>query len=224
MVVSWEYADPMSAGTSLRARFHALVGTRRGRVLAAVLVSCVLLGLPTVVTGYVNHSGYLALRFLQHAVVVAVSAATAAALLFVAGWLVTRKRPASIIIRSIAGVLAVVLCGVCTLWSVAIDSLQSEILKVEVLAVSPDGRFEVIQVVTKDWKGGMNTDLRLRSRAGLLSRESEWALASCNGNTTDRLRADFADSRSVRVDAGGATVTVGFDAETMKPDRSVNVC
>lgn len=215
----------MSAGTRFRVRFGALAGTRRGRVLAAVLLvsALLMLWLWLVAIGYSN-AGYLAF---QHGVVLAAFPATAAALLFVAGWLITRKRPASIIIRTIAGVLALLLCAYGTLGGFVLEGLRSEILKTDVLAVSPDGRFEVVRLHTKDLKGAEHDDLRLRSRAGLLSRESPTEFAWCTTGPADadRVRADFVDTLTVRVvGTNDVPVSVTFDAETMRPDRYVDLC
>ena len=72
----------------------------------------------------------------------------------------------------VVGVVALPLCAAAVAWGLFFLGFRGEILREEVLGVSPDGRFEVVRQDATDWKGVPGTELWIRSRAGLLSRES----------------------------------------------------
>jgi len=101
---------------------------------------------------------------------------------------------------------------------------------VHVVAVSADGRMEVVGfgVGSDDSDGGAN-EYRLRSRAGLLSRESPRELACM---------ADWAGSSQIKVSqvrftsdrevdlhtSDGAAWTIAFDPRSLTPAHKVSNC
>jgi hypothetical protein len=96
------------------------------------------------------------------------------------------------------------------------------------LAVSPDGAFEVVKS-TVDSFGHEQTVLSVRTRAGLLSRESPAPLAECghdpfgSGMPPESVRFTSRTTVAIPVE-GESTVVVTFDAETLRPDRTIQMC
>lgn len=96
----------------------------------------------------------------------------------------------------------------------------------QVLATSPGGRYSVVAVT---FASG-TTELFVRSRRGLLSREAPTPLARC---THDPFAGDlppesvrFTDEHRVALPvlAAGVTVTVAFDASSLAPEQTVDLC
>jgi hypothetical protein len=95
-----------------------------------------------------------------------------------------------------------------------------------VLATSPGGGYSAVAVTYPDG----HVELLLRSRRGLLSRQSGTPLARCDHNPfiadVPPESVHFTDEHRVAVPiaAEGATVTVIFDGETLRPERSIDMC
>ena len=179
--------------------------------------------------GSVSANEYLALRFLEHYGWVSALAGIAATLIVAAAVLVTGRRPGATVLRALAVLvwLVVVIAGF--LWGGLVDSFAPRRISTDVRAVSPDNRFEIVYQVEQDKATGARFDLlRLRSRAGLFSRESPWDPGICVGQAADvvsKIQVDFLDGRTIRyVTANGVATIVTFDPRTLKPDHFVNVC
>jgi hypothetical protein len=107
------------------------------------------------------------------------------------------------------------------------DSLRDDRIKAErVLATSPEGGYSVVALTYSDDA----TELVIRSRRGLLSRESPAPIARC---ARDPFVADlppesvrFTDETrvTVPVPADGVSVTVTFDAGSLAPAETIEMC
>ncbi|MCL6641483.1 MAG: hypothetical protein K6T92_08960 [Candidatus Rokubacteria bacterium] len=100
-----------------------------------------------------------------------------------------------------------------------------------VLATSPGEDYSVVALTYTD---GV-TELFVRSRRGLLSREAALPLARCPYDPFDPARSagglplesvHFTDEHRVAVPmlADGVTVTVAFDGSTLQPERTIPMC
>lgn len=207
-----------------RGRVGALAGTSRGRWLAAVLALLAAGLLAVLVLGVPNQGNLLVLRPLQRTWIVPCLGILAGVLLLVGARLVSRSRPASVVIPVVVGVVAVPLCAVAVAWGLFFVNFRNEILREEVLGVSPDGRFEVVRQDITDWKDVPGTELRIRSRAGLLSRESALPLASCEGVPAG-LRTEFLGDGVVQLSVpDGRSRRTSFDPHTLRPAHLLTVC
>lgn len=98
----------------------------------------------------------------------------------------------------------------------------------EVLAVSPDGTISAVKS-TLDSPNGPRTRIYLRSRAGLLSRESATPAAECpydpftRGVPPEGVRFTAADALAIPL-ADRPTTVVRFNAAALAPDRTVMMC
>ena len=204
---------------------HPLAGSRRGRSLAGLLtlLSLVLFG------GVLWDAGYAwlypAARFLHRPLPLLGLATLAALTLVAAGWLAARHPPASTVLR-LTTLGCAVLLGVGTgAWGMFRTGFASTVERDSTLAVSPDGRYAVVRLDTRDWKDLPHTELRVRSRAGLLSHDADRELVTCrDGWPHGRVDAEFIDERVVRVTmADRPTVTVAFDRR-LRPRQPVEAC
>jgi hypothetical protein len=207
------------------------IGSRPGHIVAGILVaSALLLLMATVVGSTPSFAGeYLALRFLEHYGWVSALAVSAATLIVTAAILVTPRRPAATILRVLSVLVWLLIAVAGFLWGGLIDSFAPRRISTHVVAVSPDNRFEVVYQVEEEKATGARDDLlRLRSRAGLLSRESPWDPGICVGVGADvvsRIHVEFLDNHTIRfVTPNGVATTVTFNPNTLKPDRLVDVC
>jgi hypothetical protein len=102
-----------------------------------------------------------------------------------------------------------------------------------VLATSPDGGYSVVALTGPDGA----TDLVVRSRRGLLSREAAVPVARCPYDPFSPQAAAppgglppesvyFTDEHRVAVPmvVDDVTVTVGFDGDTLQPERTIAMC
>ncbi|MFI9641466.1 hypothetical protein ACIG87_15610 [Micromonospora sp. NPDC051925] len=211
----------MRAGPGIR----PLAGSFCGRLLAGVLT---LLSL-TLFAGVLWDAGYArlypALRFLHRPLPLLGLATLAALTLVAAGWLATRRPPASTMLR-LGALGCAVLLGVGTAaWGMFRTGFASTVERDSTLAVSPDGRYAVVRLDTRDWKDLPHTELRVRSRAGLLSHDAERELVTCRHEwPAGRIDAEFVGERTVRVAiADRPAVTVAFDRR-LRPHQTVDVC
>ena len=205
-------------------RVRTLAGTSRGRWLSAVLALTGIGLLAVVVLGVPNQWNLLVLRPLRRTWVVLCLGSLAGVLLLVGARLVSRSRRASVVIPVVVGVVAVPLCAGAVVWGLFFMGFRAEILREEVLGVSPDGRFEVVRQDIKDWKGVPGTELWIRSRAGLLSRESGLPLAMCRSAPVG-LRAEFPGDGVVQLNVpGGPPMRTYFDPHTLQPAQLLAVC
>ncbi|WP_329011796.1 hypothetical protein OG271_01070 [Micromonospora rifamycinica] len=212
----------MSAGPGTT---RSLAGTRRGRSIAGLstLLSLLLFGGVIWDAGYARL--YPAARFLHRPLPLLGLASLAALTLVAAGWLAARQPPASTALR-IGALGCAVLLGVGTsAWGMFRTGFASTVERDSTLAVSPDGRYAVVRLDTRDWKDLPHTELRVRSRAGLLSRDADRELVDCRrGWPSGRIDAEFVGERTVRVTpAGRSAVTVTFDRQ-MRPRHRVDGC
>jgi hypothetical protein len=95
-----------------------------------------------------------------------------------------------------------------------------------VLATSPDGRHSAVAVTGED--GG--TDVLIRTRDGLLSKEAPAPVAHCPHDPfaselpPESVRFTAEDRVTVPMLAAEVSVTVGFDPSTLQPERTVQMC
>lgn len=104
-----------------------------------------------------------------------------------------------------------------------------------VLATSPEGGYSVVALTYPDGA----TELVLRSRRGLLSREAAVPLARCpydpfredagppappGGLPPESVHFTAEDRVAVPVLADNVTVTVGFASDTLRPERTIAMC
>ncbi|WKU07330.1 hypothetical protein [Micromonospora sp. HUAS LYJ1] len=211
----------MSAGPGTR----PLAGSGRGRLLAGLLT---LLSL-ALFAGVLWDAGYARLypaaRFLHRPLPLLGLAALAALTLVLAGWLAARQPPAATALRSGALGCAVLL-GVGTgAWGMSRTGFASTVERDSTLAVSPDGRYAVVRLDTRDWKDLPHTELRVRTRAGLLSHDADRELVTCRyERPRGRIDAEFVGERTVRVTlVDRPAVTVAFDGQ-LRPRHTVDIC
>jgi hypothetical protein len=95
-----------------------------------------------------------------------------------------------------------------------------------VLATSPGGGYSVVALSYPDG----STELFVRSRNGLLSREAVSPLARCRYDpfigALPPESVHFTDEHRVAVPIvpEGATVTLTFDAQTLAPEQAIDMC
>jgi hypothetical protein len=95
-----------------------------------------------------------------------------------------------------------------------------------VLATSPDGQHSAVAVTGRDG----TTDVLIRTRAGLLSREAADPVASCPHDPfatelpPESVRFTAQNRVAVPMLGDGVSVTVGFDRATLVPERTVAMC
>ncbi|MFC4070252.1 hypothetical protein [Actinoplanes subglobosus] len=216
----------MSNAAPARAR---LSGTRLGRFVALALVPIVAAAIGLSALGLVAPTGYIVLDLVvDNTPFVVLTAVTAGAGIAVAGWLVFRRGPAAIVVRVVTGLLAAVVLAAGVFVAFAKASFATDVLSTEVIAVSPDGGHELVVRETRDWKNSTHHELRLRSRAGLLSRVADTDLAdiSCVAGFADigRIRATFTAAREVTFANGaGPDVVVAFD-DALRPTTFAAFC
>jgi hypothetical protein len=204
-------------------------GTRRGRFVAVAFTVAALATVGLYVLGAASPTGYVALDAVVGSGTFLLVAAVAAGVAIVAaGWLVFGRGPAAIVVRILTCLLAVVVVGIGGLYGLLKSGFSGEVLATEVVAVSPDDRYEVILRKEKDYKGARHDVVRLRSRAGLLSREADTDLATvrCVDGIADtgRMRVAFtADRQVVFAQVTGPDATVTFD-EALRPTAYVSFC
>jgi hypothetical protein len=202
---------------------------RRRRWPLALAVT--LLGVATLaitVTGMTNPWRYTVLYPLETPAVATVALVTGVLLVGVAIILATARLARGAVFGWITGLA--VLGAVCfgLPWFAADRMFGSHASTPQSLAVAPDGSFEVVKS-TIDSFGRQQTVLMLRSRAGLLSRESPTPLAECGHDPfgpqmpTESVRFTSRTTVAIPVE-GESTVVVTFDAETLRPDRTVQMC
>ncbi|MFD0585097.1 hypothetical protein [Dactylosporangium darangshiense] len=144
-------------------------------------------------------------------------------LLGVAVWLVVRDWVARGIVAGAALLLAGALCvGGIPLSVVFSRSGEGPPVSTTVLAVAPGGRFELVDVRYSDF-GFVRDVLRIRSRAGLRSRESAQVLACFRRSYEEQAAPDrvlrsarFVDDTRVELAArDGVAWTTTFDPRTL---------
>jgi hypothetical protein len=104
-----------------------------------------------------------------------------------------------------------------------------------VLATSPEGGYSVVALT---YAGGA-TDLVVRSRRGMLSREAAVPVARCpydpfrpdapppvppGGLPPESVHFTAEDRVAVPIVVDHVTVTVGFDGDTLQPERTIGMC
>jgi hypothetical protein len=184
--------------------------------------------LAVTVMGMTNPWRYTTLFPLETPIVATVALVTGAVLVGVAVVLATARLARGAIFGWILGlaVLAAVCFGLP--WFAADRFFGARASAPQQLAVSPDGAFEVVKS-TVDSFGKQQTVLSVRSRAGLLSRESPVPLAECGhdpfGPEMPPESVRFTSRTTVTIPVEGeSTVVVSFDAETLRPDRTIQMC
>jgi hypothetical protein len=219
----------MSSPVPARPARERLSGTRRGRFTALALALAVPAALALIVLSFVAPTGYVVLDLIiDNSPFVVLTAIAAGAAIAVAGWLVFRRGPAAITMRIVTGLLAVVVLVAGVFLGFAKSAFAADVLSTEVIAVSPDGRHELVLLETKDWKGTRHHEVRLQSRAGLLSRAADTNLVDirCLVGSADpgRMRAEFTGDRQVSfMHDSGPDVTVTFD-DALRPTEPVSFC
>jgi hypothetical protein len=163
--------------------------------------------------------------------------ASGLAVLGVAGWVGPANRLAA---KTIAGLVTLVVAMVVCAGSLggAMPDAGDQVGSRDRVAVSPDGRFELIKLSTS-WQ----YRYRVRTRGWLFGREGNTDLACTpissvqvddSPNQTSQLRyvpsvrveqARFADNSRVELRmTDGRTWTVGFNAGSLRPGRFLNWC
>jgi hypothetical protein len=96
----------------------------------------------------------------------------------------------------------------------------------QVLATSPGGGYSAVALTYPDGR----TEVRLRSRSGLASRESATALARCPhdpfGTDLPPESVHFTDDDHVAIPSlpDGVSMTVTFDHHTLAADQTIDMC
>jgi hypothetical protein len=210
-------------------------GTAVGRRTAAVLVCFVVAAVAgLLIATALGSQRYLLVMPLHTWLARAIVVVASPLLLGVAWFLSTRGRWATIV--CVATTVLVQIAGlVAGAGALLLSNLDSErpIYGPEVFAVSPQGRFELVRAVYEYpiWASDFET-VKIRSRAGLASRESVAEVLRC-GPAYVRFRdvftywlvtaeeVSFADETTVRIKWGGPTQFVRFDADTLRLDHTV---
>ncbi|MEU4479699.1 hypothetical protein AB0F68_16825 [Micromonospora sp. NPDC023966] len=159
----------------------------RRRVMAIVLTGLAVVAVPGVLVAWRNPWHYVHLMPFGRRPVVATVLFAAPVLLGIAAWLVLRPALARAV-AVVATVLALVApcSGVLFLSGTSLYGLHGvePYGDTEVVALSPGGSFEVVLLHYREFMAGFDV-LRIRSRAGLGSREANQALA-CFATPFDR--------------------------------------
>jgi hypothetical protein len=101
-----------------------------------------------------------------------------------------------------------------------------EVAGERVLATSPERHYSAVAVTMTDGR----TDVFIRTREGLLSREAQTPVASCPHDPfatelpPESVRFTAEGRVTVPMLADGVSVTVGFDPGTLHPERTVAMC
>jgi hypothetical protein len=190
-----------------------------------------LLGVVTLaitVAGMTNPWRYTVLFPLETPAVATVALVTGALLVGVAIILGTARLARGAVFGWIVGLA--VLGAVCfgLPWFAADRMFGARASTPQTLAIAPDGSFEVVKS-TVDSFGREETVLMLRSRAGLLSRQSPTPIAECGhdpfGPQMPPESVRFTSRTTVAIPVEGeSTAVVTFDADTLRPDRTVQMC
>jgi hypothetical protein len=112
------------------------------------------------------------------------------------------------------------------LWALRSKLRDHQISHEQVLATSPGGGYSAVALTYPDGR----TEVRLRSRSGLASRESDTALARCPhdpfGTDLPPESVHFTDDDHVAIPvlADGVSVTVTFDHHTLAADQTIDMC
>ncbi|MER7456372.1 hypothetical protein [Micromonospora sp. NPDC126480] len=194
------------------------------RVTAIVLTGLAVVAVSAVLVARHNPWHYVHLMPFGRSSVVALVLFAAPVLLGVAAWLVLRPALARLL-AVVATVLALVApcSGLKFLPGPSVYGLDGTepYGNTEVVAVSPGGSFEVVLLRYRQWMAGFDI-LRIRSRAGLWSREADQDLAcfetSFDGlppeDTFDTARFLSDHEIEVRTEAGQPWTT-GFDPHNL---------
>ncbi|MEU4164236.1 hypothetical protein [Actinoplanes sp. NPDC026670] len=205
------------------------MSTRRRRPILVALTLTAPVAVALAVLGLAAPTYYVVVdAVVDSAVFVILATVAATASIAVAGWLAVRRGPAAIVVRILTGLLAVAVLVAGVFLGLLKSGFASEVRSSEVIDVSPDGRHDLILVREKDWKGTDWHRVRVRTRAGLLSRVSGTGLADvrCLDGVpdTDRIRAEFTGDRQVTfTQAAGPPVIVAFD-ESLRPTTFAAFC
>jgi hypothetical protein len=196
----------------------------RQRVMAIVLTGLAIVAVPGVLVAWRNPWHYVHLMPFGRRPVVATVLFAAPVLLGIAAWLVLRPALARAV-AVVATVLALVApcSGVVFFSGTSLYGLHGvePYGDTEVVALSPEGSFEVVLLRYHEWMTGFDI-LRIRSRAGLRSREANQDLA-CFATPFDGLGPEdtFGTARflsdhevEVRTEAGEPWTT-RFDPRTL---------
>ncbi|MCM0676160.1 hypothetical protein NCC78_15895 [Micromonospora phytophila] len=199
----------------------------RRRVIASVLTGLVVVAVPAVFVARRNPWHYVHLMPFGRSLVGAAALFAAPVLLGIAAWLVLRPVLARAVVV-VATVLALVApCGgLLFLTGRSVYGLQGvePYGDTEVVALSPGGSFEVVLLRYREWMTGFDI-LRIRSRAGLSSREANQDLA-CFATPFDGLppegtldSARFLSEHEIEVRTeAGQPWTTRFDPHTLLAD------
>jgi hypothetical protein len=156
-------------------------------------------------------------------------------LLGVAWFLATRGRWTTVVCVVTTVLVQAAGLGVGALWATFSGFAgESSLRGSEVFAVSPQGRYELVwRLHDYPLTSGRYETVRVRSRAGLASRESAEDLVRCDDSDVGRWwvttassliaagDVSFVDETTVQVTSGGSTQVVRFDAATLRVDRAV---
>jgi hypothetical protein len=191
------------------------------RVMAIVLAGLVVVAVPAVLVARRNPWHYVYLMPFGRTPVVAAVVIAAPVLLGVAAWLVLRPALARAV-AVVATVLALAMDLTCFQFSTAASLIGFESDgDTRVVAVSPGGSFEVVLLQHREFMTGFDI-LRIRSRAGLRSREADQDVA-CFARPFDPVgpegtfdAARFLSDREIEVRTeAGEPWTTTFDPHTL---------
>jgi hypothetical protein len=222
----------VDAGVPARPRIR---GTVAGRRTAAVIVCFVVAAVAGVLLATALGSQRYLLLMPLHTWLARAIVATASPLLLGVAWFLTKRGRRATIACVVTTVLLQIVglgAGAAALFLSNVES-ERPIYGPEVFAVSPQGRFELVRAVYEYpiWRGDFEA-VKLRSRAGLASRESVMEVLRC-GPAYQQFRdvftywivtaekVSFVDETTIRVKWGGPPQFVRFDAETLRIDHTV---
>jgi hypothetical protein len=211
-------------------------GTAAGRRTAAVLVSFVVAAVAGVLLATaLGSQRYVLLMPLHTWLARAVVVTFSPLLLGVAWFLTTRGRWTAIVCVVTTLLVQAAGVGLGALWATFSGFAgESSVQSSEVFAVSPQGRYELVWGL-HDYpiSTGRYETVRIRSRVGLVSRESVEDLVRCEDSKVGRRwvttasslvaagDVSFVDETTIRIASGGTREVVRFDAATLRFDHTV---
>lgn len=202
---------------------------RRRRMIAGLLVSLVVVAVPTVLVALNNPWRYVYLMPLGRSPVVVIVLILAPVMLGVAARLVLRNKLMVRVVAGVAAVLTILMClfGYQVSMATSVYGNDSDGAR-SVVAVSSSGSFELVVVRYSVLMTDFDI-VRLRSRSGLSSREASQDLA-CFATPFDPLgpedtfdSARFVSEHEVEVSTkAGEPWTTTFDPQTLLAAETVS--
>jgi hypothetical protein len=211
-----DWSDPV--GRPARSNDRTL--SRRRRIVAATVTGTAIAAQGAVIAALWNPWRYVHLMTSTHDWHPLRVLAGSVVLLGIAGWLGLRRRTA---VRAAVAFTVLVLFAIAFVGSVVdlTNDISTRTLgQQRVVAVSADGRYEIVVGHPVGLLDSQDTAiLRVRSRSGLLSREStDLGCVGPAGSVAPELRVTFAGPAEITVSTSdGRAWPASFDPDTLRP-------